>query len=262
MPMPPAPAIRKKGLPLHHQLYVVLRDQILRGLHPPGSQLPNETRLGELFEVSRITVRRALGDLDAEGLVERRQGFGTFVRANLPSPRPAATLGFLELLKLQAESTEVKVLAVDVQDPPAAVALQLQLAAGDQAVHAVRLRSANGVALMLIDAWVPLKLGATLTREKLRRRALYEVLLAQGVKFGRVVQEITAVAADPHLALLLATEVGAPLLRMTRLLYAQDLQPLLHTTIHVCPERSRILMDVDIESMNTLSAGQIAHDVR
>jgi GntR family transcriptional regulator len=80
------------------------------------------------------------------------------------------------------------------------------------------------------------------------------------VQFGRVVQEITAVSADPHYAALLDVTTGSPLLRMTRLLYGTDRQPVQHLTIHVTPERSRILMDVSIESVNTLGAGQITHD--
>jgi GntR family transcriptional regulator len=76
------------------------------------------------------------------------------------------------------------------------------------------------------------------------------------------VQEITAVPADPVHAKLLAAGVGAPLLRIHRLLYAADKRPVQHLTIYVSPERSRILMDVGIESLDTLAAGQITHDAQ
>ncbi|QHJ01305.1 UTRA domain-containing protein [Xylophilus rhododendri] len=255
---PPLP--RKTGLPLHHQLFVVLRDQILRGLYPPGAAIPNEARLCELFGVSRITVRRAVADLEAEGLLEKRHGHGTFVRHELPAQRPAATLGFIDSLRKQAQNTEVQVLELLTGPAPAVVALQLQLAVGEAAIHAVRLRSAGGRPLMVTDAWVPEHLGKGITRAALRRQGLYEILMAQGVRFGRVVQEITALSADPHYARLLAVAVGSPLLRMTRLLYGADRQPVQHLTISVTPERSRILMDVSNESVNTLGAGQITHD--
>jgi GntR family transcriptional regulator len=252
--------VRKTGLPLHHQLFTVLREQIIRGLYAPGTAIPNEIKLGELFGVSRITVRRALADLDALGLVEKRQGLGTFVRSDLPPQRPAATLGFLDSLKKQAQQTKVTVLSVGMAVPPPMITLQLQLEGGSEAMHAVRLRSGGTQPLMITDAWVPATFGAGITAALLRKQALYEILLAQGVRIGRVVQEITAVSADPRYASLLAVGVGSPLLRLTRLLYGQDRQPVQHLTIHVSPERSRILMDVPVETINTLGAGQITHD--
>lgn len=254
-------ASRGAGLPLHQQLFVVLREQIMRGLYPPGATIPNEARLGDLFKVSRITVRRAVADLEAEGLVEKKQGLGTFVRQDLPPQRPAATLGFVDSLRKQAQATQVTVLNLHARaEPPPVVALQLQLEPGERAVHAERLRSTEGHPAMITDAWVPERLGKGITRAKLQKKALYEILMSQGVRFGRVVQEITAVPADPHYARLLNVEVGSPLLRMTRLLYDVDRQPVQHLTIHLSPERSRVLMDVPIESVNTLGAGQIAHD--
>lgn len=250
----------RSGLPLKEQLYVVLRDQILRGLYAPGDLIPSEGRLGELFGVSRITVRKAMADLEAEGLIDKQQGRGTYVRQRLPAQRPAATLGFLDSLRKQAQNTKVQVLDFGIADPPPAVALQLQLARGERAVHAVRLRSVQGTPMMVTDAWIPEHLGKSITRARLNRQALYEILMARGVQFGRVVQDITAAPADPHRAGLLDVAVGSPLMQMQRLLYGIDRHPVQFMTVHFSPARSRILMDVDIASVNTLSAGQITHD--
>lgn len=252
---------RKDVVPLHHQLFVVLRDQILRGLYAPGAPIPNETRLGELFRVSRITVRRAVADLEAQGLLEKRHGHGTFVRMDLPPQRPAATLGFVDSLRKQQQNTQVAVLELEVATAPPVVALQLALSPTERAVHAVRLRSAGGRPLMVTDAWVPERLGARITRAGLRRQGLYELLMSEGIRFGRVVQEISAEPCDPRMAQLLQVAAGSPLLRMYRLLYDTDGQAVQHITIHFTSERSRILMDVDIKSLNTLGAGQITHDV-
>lgn len=253
---------KKAGMPLHQQLFVVLRDQIMRGMYPPGASIPNEVRLGELFKVSRITVRRAVSDLEAQGLVEKKQGLGTFVRMDLPPQRPAATLGFVDSLRKQAHATRVTVLElVPGAEPPPVVALQLQLQPGDRAWHAVRLRSTEEHAVMVTDAWVPDRFAHGITRAKLQKQALYEILMAQGIRFGRVVQEISAVPAEPDHAQLLGVDVGAPLLRVARLLYDVEKVPVQHLTIYVSAERSRILMDVGIESVNTLGAGQITHDV-
>ena len=78
------PPVLAKGTPLHRQLFLTLRDQVSRGVFAPGSPLPKEETLCENFGVSRITVRRALADLAALGLLEKRHGLGTFVRLDLP----------------------------------------------------------------------------------------------------------------------------------------------------------------------------------
>lgn len=226
-----------------------------------GALIPTEEKLCEMFGVSRITVRRAVSDLEQLGVVEKQPGRGTFVKETPRQPRQQPSLGFIDSLSKQARETEVKVLEVSVGQAPARIASQLGLADGEQAVHAVRLRSAQGLPLMVTDAWVPERVGSHITAAALKKKALFEILLAEGVKFGRVVQEVTAVSADPTYAGLLKTDVGVPLLRMVRLIYDRKRQPVQHLTIHVTAERSRILMDVPADAVNTTGAGQIVHDI-
>ncbi|WP_254616572.1 GntR family transcriptional regulator [Burkholderia metallica] len=246
---------------MHRQLFVVIREQILRGRYAPGAILPKEEELCGQFSVSRITVRRALTDLEHAGLIKRRQGKGTFVSLDLPESRPPATLGLVDSLRKTADETEVEVLQVEALEPPVEIRHQLAIEDNERAVYAARVRKIGETRVMVTESWVPERFGRGVTAAKLQKRALYEILLSQGVKFGRVVQEITAVVADPRYAQLLAVDVGAPLLRLTRLLYDVDRQPVQHLTVHMSSEHSRILMDVSIDQMNTLSAGHIHHDV-
>ena len=250
------------GTSLHRQLFLVLKDQIARGVHAPGASLPKEEALCGQFRVSRITVRRALADLEAQGLVRRRQGLGTFVRDDLPALSAPASLSFVDALRRTAAETEVEVLGVGLEEAPADIAAALRLGANRRAVHALRLRRSGDMPLLLTDAWVPPDLGVRVTAAALRRRALYEILLKHGVRFGRVVQEITAQAADPERAALLRTEIGAPLLRMNRLLHDTHARPVQFLTVYMSPERSRIVMDVPGSAINTLSAGHVVHAAR
>jgi GntR family transcriptional regulator len=114
---------------------------------------------------------------------------------------------------------------------------------------------------MVTEAWVPEEISRNVTSEELKKRALYEILIAQGIQFGRVVQEIAAVAASPFYAQQLNSELSSPLLKITRLLYDVNQRPVQHLTIHISPERSRVLMDISIDAVNTLAAGSIFHDV-
>lgn len=256
------PAPFSKGTSLHRQLFLVLREEISRGVFGDTGALPKEEALCERFGVSRITVRRALADLAALGLVERRHGRGTFVRQDrVPVARPNPSLGLIDSLRQTASGTDVQVLLVERAEAPADVAAMLQLAADEKAVHALRLRSVSGIPVMLSDAWVPAQLGKQVTMASLRKHALYEILLAQGVKFGRVIQEISADISDPTRSRLLQTEVGVPLLKVVRVIHDPKGRPIQFITVSMTPERSRILMDFAGDAVNTLSAGYFMHDI-
>ena len=249
-----------KGTLLHRQLFLVLREQILKGAFAPRGALPKEEDLCEHFGVSRITVRRALADLATLGLVERRHGLGTFVREGVSASRPAPDLGLIEELSKQARETDVEVLCFERALPPDSAMDLLQLEAGERAIHAVRRRSLDGVPVMLTDAWIPVRLGQGVTAARLRLKPLYEVLLDQGIRFGRVVQEFTAVVADPGLAGHMNVEGGAPLLQLVRVMHDGEDQPILYLKVYLTSERSRVLMDIPGKTVNTLTAGRIVHD--
>lgn len=244
---------------LHRQLYLVLRDRIARGVWSAGAALPSEEVLCEQFGVSRITVRRALSDLQAQRLVERRHGLGTFVSTEVPAAVPRATLSFVDTLRKDADDTDVRVIEVEHTVAPPDIAAALELADGGEALHAVRCRLIEETVVMLTDAWVPARLGRRISAAALAQRPLYELLLAQGVQFGRVVQEIGAQAADPRQAALLGTDVGSPLLRLVRMIHDLQGRPVQHLTAVMPSERGSVLMEITGERINSLSAGFVVH---
>jgi GntR family transcriptional regulator len=253
--------LRTPGTLLHRQVFLVLRDAITQGAYPPGTALPKEESLVSSFGVARATVRRALADLEYEGFVQRRHGRGTFVREDLQAGPRRPTLSYVDELREAAQSSsDVEVLTVEKAAPPPHVASLLELDAGEDAVHAVRLRSAGELPLMLTDAWVPRVYGRRITAAALRKRPMYQLLVDQGVQIGRVVQQISAEAADPAKAALLKCQVSAPLIRMTRLLHDRSGQPVQYLTAHMSPERSCVLMDIPGDAIDTLGAGHIAHE--
>ena len=252
--------LRTPGISLHRQLYIALRTNILNRTWPAGTALPTEDALSAQFKVSRITVRRALADLVADALVVRRHGVGTFVSDSVDLPRPNATLTMLEELRMAAGETDVRVLHVAHEPAPPAILRMLQLDDGETVFHAVRLRLLDRTPVMITDAWVPERFAGKITAAALKKHPLYELLLAHGMVFGRVIQEVNADAASPQLAQQLQTEVGSPLLKVSRLIHDPRDEPVEFITVHVAPERTRLLMEVPGMAMNTLSAGRFVHD--
>ena len=71
----PAP----KNAPLYQQIYDEIKDAIEKGVYAPKERIPSELELAEQYEVSRITVRRAVEELCSDGYLVKQQGRGTFV---------------------------------------------------------------------------------------------------------------------------------------------------------------------------------------
>jgi GntR family transcriptional regulator len=259
-PTTPAALVRAAGISLHRQLFLVLREQMSRGTYGPGDVLPTEEALCEQFGVSRITVRRALQDLEAGGFVERRHGRGTFVREG-PQPDTVAPLTLLEHMRRHALETEAELIDMGVRTVPPAIGRHLHVPSGASVICALRVRRQGDTPLMVTEAWVPERFAAVVTPAALRKRPLYELLLRAGVKFGRVVQELSAEAADPRRAGLLGTSIGAPLIRVTRLVHDDRGDPIEYLTAHLTPERSRVLMELGAEDIDTLRTGYVVHDV-
>lgn len=107
--------------PLYHQMFSLLRDRILNGEIPLKARIPTEFDLAEAFGVSRITAKRALDELAAEGLVERRRGKGTHViHRSRPKPLHSPLTGLLESLESLAEQTRVSLIQFRREPPPGA----------------------------------------------------------------------------------------------------------------------------------------------
>ncbi len=97
--------------PLYFRLYSLLKDAILNGTIGTGIQMPTEQQLAETFGVSRITAKRAMDELAAENLVERRRGKGTHVTYQYkPGPVKAPLVGMLQEIESMARHSDVKVI--------------------------------------------------------------------------------------------------------------------------------------------------------
>jgi GntR family transcriptional regulator len=249
------------GVPLHRQLFLVLRDEIDRGVLAPGDALPTEQTLCDQFGVSRITVRRALADLAEQGYIERRQGVGSFVREHAPSDPVSAGRSYLDGLRQTQFETEVDVVELDTRRPPRLIAEALE--SSEELLHVVRVRRQRrtGEPLIVTDAWLPAHLADTLTESALLRTALYELLAGAGVAVDRVQHEITAEIAGPRNANLLDTAIGAALLRLNRLAFVGG-EPHHYVSVLLSPNRSRVVMSQSAAELEAGDSMAITHDVR
>lgn len=198
---------------LWREIAETLSDEIARGHSAPGDRLPTEAELAARFGVNRHTVRHALADLAARGLVHARRGAGVYVTAK-PTEYPLGRrVRFHQALQAQGQVPSRELTRIETRPADAAEAAALGLGAGD-AVHVVEgVSSADGQPLAafrsVFPAWLAdlpdaLRAGASITG----------ALRACGITdYTRASTRLTAKPAKPVLALRLRLPEGAPILR-------------------------------------------------
>jgi DNA-binding GntR family transcriptional regulator len=204
---------RSSPVPLYHQLAAELRRAISEGRLPKGGFLENELDLADTWQLSRPTVRRAIQELVAAGLLVRQRGVGTQVVND--DLRPKVRLGSLfDDLAAQGRHPTTTVITHERVVADAAVSAELGLAPGSTVVHIERCRYADGRRLAIIRHWLTVEAAGELTTAQLTTSGLYSLLRARGIWPHYAVQRIGARAAAPTDAALLDLPTGAPLLTM------------------------------------------------
>jgi GntR family transcriptional regulator len=204
--------------PLYHQLYSVLREAILDGTIPYKAQMPTEQQLSETFDLSRITAKRAMDELAAEGLVARFRGKGSHVTYQYkPEPVRAPLVGMLENLVEMGKRSEVRVITVEKAVPPQDIRDLLQLGDNETAHKVVRVRSnPEGEPYAYYVSWTA-GIRKGFTKRTLEKKPRLDVIRDNGIHLSKVEQMLSAENASVQVAGLLATEPGAALLSMRRL---------------------------------------------
>lgn len=210
--------------PLYAQVRELLMQRIASGAWQPGDALPSEPELAAEIGVSQGTVRKALDEMEAQTLVVRRQGRGTYVASH-----DDARILF-QFFKLVLDSNEhlfpeSRILAVGVDAADARAAQVLDLRRGAKVVRIERVRSLAGDVCIVERIVLPNALFPRIERRALPNN-LYEVYRAEfGVTIARATERLKAVAAGKREAQHLGVKIGAPLLSIDRTALAMDGRP-------------------------------------
>ncbi|WP_284417811.1 MULTISPECIES: GntR family transcriptional regulator [unclassified Bradyrhizobium] len=201
---------------MHRQVYLVLRGEIQQGIRQNGETLPSEDELAARFGVSRVTIRTSLAALEADGLIERQQGKGTFVRNSVSvEPLQSSMSDLLAHMRDVSNTTEVTVHEFDYVNPPPALGLGGSNKIG-MVQRAVRVRSRAGKPLFHITTFIPEEIGRSFSRQDLGAKPLQQLLQRAKVTVHSGEQVVTATVADPTVAARLGLAIGEPLIVVRR----------------------------------------------
>ncbi|MCH4542866.1 GntR family transcriptional regulator [Ochrobactrum sp. POC9] len=168
--------ITQDHAPLYARVETSLADDIAAGILPTGSQLPPEDRLIERFGVSRTTVRKAVENLVARGLVEIRRGKGTFVAQPKVTQELTELTGFVEDMQALGRAATAQLLDKEIVPADADVARQLALSSGTLVMRIRRVRFADGVAMSFDETYLPREIGEKIVTHDLDVEPIFTLL--------------------------------------------------------------------------------------
>lgn len=203
-----------------------LRKEVVRGRLAPHSRLPSEPELVRRYGVARATVRRALAQLQSEGLIYTRQAVGSFVAEPRVDQDLDQLFSFTEFMVYRHIKPGSKLLAAETQRIMAAdspILYYLGLKPGDRVIHVRRLRLGGGEPLVIANTWLPEARFPGFLKQDLERESVYEIMRKLDRKPTDAVQTFEAVALDRELAELLTVAPGSAALLIRRIGYASGI---------------------------------------
>lgn len=192
---------------------------------PPGSPIPTERSLAAEFDVSRTTVRQALAELTVEGRLLRVQGKGTFAATPKVAQRLHLT-SYTEEARAQGRHPTSQLLEIVEQPADDDLASLLGTTTTAGVLRMRRLRLTDGEPMAIEATHLPLSRFSGLAALVESGASLYEVLREHyGLELGHAEETIETALASPEEAELLRSEVGLPMLLLTRHSFDADGRP-------------------------------------
>lgn len=205
---------KNSPVPIYFQLKQGIEKLIESGKLTVGEPLPSENELSRAFNISPMTVRRAMAELVNEGYIYRERGRGTFVARQRMQHQLESLVSFTEDIRHRNLHPSSRILAFELVTAPAPVIERCALPANTQMTRIKRLRLANNTPVGVHDSYI---CDAPITRQELEKfDSLYVLLESKGIVMDEGDEAIEAAAADAETAQLLKLQPGDPLLQTTR----------------------------------------------
>lgn len=211
--------------PRYQQLHRHIAAAIRAGTLVPNDQLPPERELAQRADISRVTVRKAVAQLVAEGLIEQRQGAGSFVSAAGPRLEQSLSslVSFTENMQARGVSSSSKVLSRGLFTPNTEEIVALGLSSYDKVARLNRLRHAGDSPMALEYSSIPRDI---LPHPEEVGSSLYELLRRTGQAPSRAIQRVTALNLTAADADLLDLPEGTAVLQIVRTGYLGSGRPI------------------------------------
>ncbi len=234
--------LNKQGaIPLYEKIANSIRHQIESGELQQGGALPSEERLCEDFDVSRITIRRAVQELATSGFVEKVQGKGTFVQYKRIEQELLSLSGFTETFKRKGLNLHHKIVAEEKCLADRATQKALNISSNDSVLKITRIHYLDDVPFNLDVSYFPVELFKDLFQYLPDDYSLYKVFKEHyHIEPKHAERTITISLASEMESELLHCKHSEPLFMMDKVVYDEAMKPL-HRSVLLSPS-SRVCL--------------------
>lgn len=233
-------------IPLYLQVQESLLSRIASGALSPGQPIPAEAELCAEYGVSRITVRKAVENLCADGVVQKVHGVGTFVREAAPSGQSLRFRGYLDDILIRDPDIEFRLMQTEARELPARIARVFGIEPG---------RRVPMSAILLVRRGKPVMLGARFISDRILdpeaagalepgEQPTVSIFRNAGILIGRGEQRMHATLASPLAAACLQVPAGTPVLASWRIYFDRQDRPV--TAIEAIYHPDNLEMTVDL----------------
>ncbi|MFI6336445.1 GntR family transcriptional regulator [Streptomyces sp. NPDC050535] len=242
----PDSIVLNRKLPLWYQVSQSLRASILGRSARDPLRLPTEERLAEHYGVSVLTMRQALKELEAEGLITRHRRRGTFIEPSAQRGAPVRLLGSVDAIVAQQSGMTTELLDHGPVPVSAELAEYFPDLAEVGSYHRLRGDEATGEPTNHARNYVRPELAALIDPEDLVRWPMTKVLRdVVGVRISRITDTVEARLADPETARLLQVPLLSPILHYTGVIHGEDGRALDVARIHYRGDRFSFTVALD-----------------
>nr|WP_263314694.1 GntR family transcriptional regulator [Mammaliicoccus sp. Marseille-Q6498] len=212
-----------KNTHLYYQVYMMIKEKIVSGFYKEGDKLPSERKLCDEYDVSRITIREALEKLEADNLIQREHGRGSFVLGNQYNQKMNNLYSFKDEIEKNGDKAITKVINIHKVKPSLYLQEKMQLKSFQEVYELKRLRLANDRPLVYETSYLPIKYCEGLDQFDFNEVSLYETLNNQyQIQINHAYETLTAKLLTEEQAKYLDKNISAPCMFIERYSYVDD----------------------------------------
>lgn len=231
--------------PLYHQLKGIIEQKIESEEWKPGDKISSENELLTIYKVSRSTTQRAVDELVQEGVLERRQGKGTFVSKPKIEQSLTSFYSFSRMIKSRGMSPKDVILKIETVKAKREIAEKLQIKSSEEVTTLQRLRLVNDEPIILETSYLPKEYVSALSHEDLEKYSLSDFLEKEYRLFiVKAKETFEAVLVCDLESKYLNIEQGAPGLLLERIAYDTKGIPIAFFRSLIRGDRSRFYTEL------------------
>ena len=216
--------------PLYHKIYTDIMKRIESGECPPGSALPTEAEMEQIYGTSRAPVRQALAQLESEAFIERKQGKGTFVADREKTKHWLQFGGFGVHFTRDFDHIFCKTLGVETTQADQRISKILLLPVNSEVIRVSRIRYIHDDPVFFLEHFIDSRFKEDMFREAGDFFSISQLLEEKsGIRIKSVQEDLQAKAASPETAGYLEIREGSPILTIYRTSYGSDDLPVIFT---------------------------------